>query len=152
MNADEYMIVQSDILKCLKPEEMDASLKPVCLSGTREDMLQTISDWIMNVDGEEPNVLWLHGLAGSGKSTIAATVADQFRTAPSQRLGAFVFFERGKTVQGSFIRTIAAQLANSDPTLRSHISASIKEHGEDVVQSLLDLPIPHFLPHHPLPS
>ena len=97
-------IAQSDILRCLEPASMNAALKPLCLSQTRENILQRISDWILNVDDQEPNVFWLHGLAGSGKSTIAATISKQFGSIPSQRSGAFLFFEREKTVRESVVR------------------------------------------------
>ena len=46
---------------------------PTCLPDTRVDVLQAIYNW---ADGQDEQViLWLSGLAGTGKSTIARTVA-----------------------------------------------------------------------------
>ncbi|OBZ66753.1 Vegetative incompatibility protein HET-E-1 [Grifola frondosa] len=47
-----------------------------CLPDTQVRILDSIYRWI---DAPEPhkNVLWLHGIAGSGKTTIASTVASQ---------------------------------------------------------------------------
>jgi len=67
---------------------MDASSRPVCLHGTRQDALAFITGWLtMPSDGT--NVLWLHGLAGSGKSTLSTTVAEYF--CELGQLGAFSF-------------------------------------------------------------
>ena len=40
-----------------------------CLRGTRTGVLLQLEDWLENVQGQR--VLWLNGLAGTGKSTIA---------------------------------------------------------------------------------
>ena len=48
-----------------------------CLRGTRTDVLWQIDHWLMNV--RDQRVFWLNGLAGTGKSTIAQTFADQLR-------------------------------------------------------------------------
>ena len=124
---------------------MNAAFRQLCLSRTREDMLQRISDWILNVDDQEPNVLWLHGLAGSGKSTIAATISKQFGSIPSQRSGAFLFFERERSVRESVVRTIAAQLASSNHILRLEISESINKYGEDIVRRDVDVQFEHLI-------
>ncbi|KAF6521868.1 hypothetical protein HZS61_013396 [Fusarium oxysporum f. sp. conglutinans] len=44
-----------------------------CLANTRVDLLRDLSDWIKN-DTSKP-ILWLNGMAGTGKSTIARTIA-----------------------------------------------------------------------------
>ena len=48
-----------------------------CLPGTRVDVLNFITAWAANPTGGQ-NVLWLHGVAGSGKSTLSTTVASLF--------------------------------------------------------------------------
>jgi polynucleotide 5'-kinase involved in rRNA processing len=83
--------VRMQTLRKLHPVAMDSSGRTECLPNTRLDILNRITDWITNPhDGH--NVLWIHGLAGSGKSTIATSVANLFRDL--NRLGAFVFFNR----------------------------------------------------------
>jgi predicted AAA+ superfamily ATPase len=78
-------VVKIENLKLLNPVQMDASLRPKYLQGTRQDILATLTSWLITpLEGR--NVLWLYGVAGSGKSTIATTVAQYFREI--RRLGA----------------------------------------------------------------
>jgi pantothenate kinase-related protein Tda10 len=45
-----------------------------CLSNTRVEVLREIHEW---ADGQDmPCIFWLNGMAGTGKSTIACTVAQ----------------------------------------------------------------------------
>ncbi|KAK7676707.1 hypothetical protein QCA50_020339 [Cerrena zonata] len=133
---------KSDALKELKPAAMNAASRPLCLHDTRESVMQTIIDWVVNIDDHEQNILWLHGLAGSGKSTIANTVSE--RVHELGRLGAFLFFERDKTDRDAVIHTMASQLADADPILRSNICASI-EHDRRTVNSRLEKQFAHLV-------
>jgi WD40 repeat protein len=78
-----------------------------------------------------PGLFWLSGAAGSGKSTIARTVARYF--ADRGRLGASFFFSRGRGDLGGtekLFTTLAAQLANALPSLKQHIyDAVTKDHN-----------------------
>jgi hypothetical protein len=68
------------------------------------------------------HIFWLNGFAGSGKSTIARTVAHQ--CAVEQLLGASFFFTRGGGDLASarkFVTTVAVQLAAAVPALKPHI-------------------------------
>ena len=53
-------------------------IREPCTEGTRVDILERIYSWALNPSSESPPVFWLTGQAGSGKSTIAYTVADHF--------------------------------------------------------------------------
>ena len=46
-----------------------------CLKGTRRAVLDTIEFWTR--DPSKSPVYWLNGLAGTGKSTIAKTIAER---------------------------------------------------------------------------
>ena len=46
-----------------------------CLKGTREAVLGEIELWANGFD--KPPVFWLDGLAGTGKSAIAQTIAER---------------------------------------------------------------------------
>ena len=52
-----------------------------CTPGTRVRILDDIVAWAKNISPGSPNVYWLFGPAGSGKSTIAYTVARRFEFA-----------------------------------------------------------------------
>jgi len=47
-----------------------------CMPGTREDVLTLIKSWLDDLN--EPNIFWLSGSPGSGKTTIASTVVADF--------------------------------------------------------------------------
>jgi hypothetical protein len=64
---------------------------PLCLPNTRTDLLQEIYNWVGGRD--KRCIFWLSGLAGTGKSTIARTVAGRCHDA--KQLGASFFFSRG---------------------------------------------------------
>src|SRR4051812_35992052 len=65
--------------------------KPTCLEETRVELLQEVEQWSWNPNGEF--IYWLSGSAGTGKSTIARTVATTLEKA--KQLGASFFFSRG---------------------------------------------------------
>ncbi|PVF92596.1 hypothetical protein CPB86DRAFT_801897, partial [Serendipita vermifera] len=100
-----------------------------CLPGTRIHVLNAINDW-MN-DPSSDQVLWLTDVAGSGKSTIARHLAEQWKG--SGQLGAFFFFNKNivdATNIQLFCSTIAAQLAHHSlyqSQLQSSIVNGMKE-------------------------
>jgi hypothetical protein len=111
--------------------------EPSCLSGTRIDVLREIDDWADKRDRQ--HIFWLSGLAGTGKSTIARTVARKYYE--QNRLGASFFFSRGGGDVGSagkFATSIAVQLAYSVPSLQQHICKAITERRDIKNQSLSD--------------
>ena len=77
-----------------------------------------------------PNVLWLSGVAGSGKSTIANTIATRFLNL--RRRGAFLHFARNDPVNSNpnaVIRTLSYQLARFHPRIRAAISKQLEENA-----------------------
>jgi NACHT domain len=116
-----------DTLDKLRPVTMDASSRIECLTDTRTGILKFIVDWV-NSSASDQNILWLHGLAGSGKSTLSTTIANIFRE--DNLLGAFLFFDRDITERSDptvVIRTLAYQLASSDHRIGAAIRAVIEE-------------------------
>lgn len=110
-------------LDSLPEASFDAANKqhvPLCLENTRREVLTQIRRW---ADGDgERRIYWLKGMAGTGKSTIALTVAREYND--KKRLGASFFFSRGQGDLAStrrFVMTIASQLAESSPELKMRI-------------------------------
>jgi hypothetical protein len=94
-----------------------------CHHGTRVALLDKIMAWSAAQDSR--HVFWLSGLAGTGKLTIARTVAR--RCTDEQRLGASYFFVRGGGDLASiakFVTTLAVHLAGTWPQLKPHICAA----------------------------
>ncbi|KAK2731054.1 hypothetical protein FQN57_003638, partial [Myotisia sp. PD_48] len=63
-----------------------------CLPNTRTELLSQISNWVESSDSK--GIFWLNGMAGTGKSTIARTVANFFKE--RGQLGATFFFKEGE--------------------------------------------------------
>ena len=74
MVADTFYL---ELKKKLNPPEFSGNDRPQCLEETRKRVLQSIDKW-MNAEGY-PNVFLLIRAAGTGKSTIATTVAGNIR-------------------------------------------------------------------------
>ena len=49
-----------------------------CTKGTREEILKDIIAWADDISADSPPVFWLTNQAGSGKTTIAYTIAQHF--------------------------------------------------------------------------
>lgn len=64
--------------------------KLACLDGTRKSTLSVVDLWSRSLDGQ--NVFWLKGVAGSGKSAIAHTVARALHVRGA--LASSFFFDR----------------------------------------------------------
>ncbi|KAK1488981.1 pfs domain-containing protein [Colletotrichum tamarilloi] len=100
--------------------------EPRCHPSTRVDILRDIETWAPHATG--PKLYWLSGLAGTGKSIIARTIAHEFYE--TNILGATFFFKRGEVDRGSaslFFGTLARQLAQRRPELSPYIVKAIKE-------------------------
>lgn len=108
-----------------------------CLANTRVDLLNKIYTW---ADGEDKwCIFWLNGMAGTGKSTIARTVARRYYE--QQRLAASFFFSKdGGDVghAGLFVTSIAVQLAQNVPASRQYIRDAVAERSDIASQSLRD--------------
>jgi adenylylsulfate kinase-like enzyme len=109
----------------------------LCLPDTRVQILHQIREW---ADGNDTrHIFWLNGWAGTGKSTIARTIAREHFD--RGKLGASFFFSKGDkdtSHAGKFVTTIARQLAQNVPSLLLYICEVIKERGDIINQSLRD--------------
>lgn len=118
---------QSQSLDTAIEASHDAASKeqlPSCLENTRVDVLSRIQGWI-DGDGER-RLYWLKGMAGTGKSTIALTIARNY--AMHKRPGASFFFSRGGGDLASankFVVTIAAQLSRTLPGFQKHLDHAL---------------------------
>jgi hypothetical protein len=123
-------------MKNLNPIEVDASQRPECLPGTRQDILSALTEWLAT-PSDRGNVFWLHGVAGAGKSTISTTISQYFRNLG--RLGAFIFFDRNNTAGRSpsaVVRTIAYWMAASNNYIRDAVCTAITSDATVITASL----------------
>ena len=89
-----------------------------CLKGTRRAILDEIEHWSRDFD--KPPIYWLNGLAGTGKSTVAQTIAERLFT--DDHLGASFFCSRDFEDRNNLhfiFPTLAVQLARRYTEFRS---------------------------------
>jgi hypothetical protein len=106
-----------------------------CLPQTRTEILHQVATWVE--DPRAKSIFWLNGMAGTGKSTIARTVAKSFRQ--KGLLGASFFFKRGEGDCGNarrFFPTIATQLTFEVHQLAPHIAKVIEANPTISTKSL----------------
>ena len=108
-----------------------------CLKGTRETVLDKIEHWVE--DFEESPIFWLNGLAGTGKSAIAQTIAE--RLFANNCLGASFFCSRGVEDRSNLqliFPTLAFQLAQQYPKFRSSLVPLLQSNPDITHESLQD--------------
>ena len=106
-----------------------------CHPGTREGVVKAITEWVDKPDPEK-RILWVNGLGGTGKSTIAQTIIKRYK---DSRIAATFFFLKGHAECGNANRlftTLAWQMAKSIPETRPHIESILNTqrliHTEDL--------------------
>ncbi|KAF2738129.1 hypothetical protein EJ04DRAFT_429802 [Polyplosphaeria fusca] len=96
-----------------------------CFPNTRTELLDHIRGWANDKDSKP--IFWLNGAAGTGKSTIARTIARTFDD--KRQLGASFFFKRGEGERGNamrFFTTIATHLSLRVLELRPGVKKAIE--------------------------
>jgi len=108
-----------------------------CLKGTRRDIQDKIRLWKRDFD--KPPIYWLNGPAGTGKSTIAQTIAESIFS--DGQLGASFFcsrdFEDRRNLKFIF-PTLAVQLARRHAEFRSIFVPLVQSNPGVVHESLYD--------------
>ena len=134
-----YFGLVSTTLDRLKPAPRREGT--ACLLGTRNDILQQIRDWIAN--DQAPNILWLRGSPGTGKTAVASSLVSELGTKP----GARFFFKRDDAAVNDPVvlwRTIAFDLARTDPIFKKILLDVLKgdqvdPEGVNVQAQFMDL-------------
>jgi hypothetical protein len=128
---DQYNIHHTEITYKAEDDPVLTSLKPVrrfyvqpCMPGTRQWMINKIHDWLD--DHKAPNILWLSGSPGAGKSAVATTLVSNLQEAG--QLGSSFFCKRDDIAlsdPASCWRTIAFDLAQYDPVIAKRMVENI---------------------------
>ncbi|KAI0327090.1 hypothetical protein GY45DRAFT_1437228 [Cubamyces sp. BRFM 1775] len=101
-----------------------SSVHVQCHKDTRKEVLETLRSWLRPEHptlSDQP-ILWLHGLTGSGKSTIALTIANQWDN--DKLLGASFFCARDgdRSNVNCIFRRIAYKLTHHIPAFREQLT------------------------------
>jgi hypothetical protein len=124
-----------DLLDRLRPVKEAfhdaANASETCLAGTREQLLADLSAWFDDLDPSRERVFWLNGLAGTGKTTVARTMAAHAHK--EGRLGATFFFSRNVAAARdpvAILPTIAYQLADYQSPFRVSMCTSLSSNRD----------------------
>src|SRR6266478_9222170 len=126
-------------------ESLDAGKVARCLEGTRVDILNLISRWIggggVQLEGDDmannPHILWISGSAGTGKTTIAYTIAETCSNHGT--LGASFFCSRDYAERSSpnlIFTTIAHQLGLFSPLFKVELTRALQSNPDIVYSSV----------------
>ncbi|KAJ6569854.1 hypothetical protein DFH09DRAFT_830654, partial [Mycena vulgaris] len=100
----------------------------LCAPGTRVEIQTDILEWLSPQRTKE-HIVWITGIAGSGKSTLSATLVESLREKHTPVAAQF-FISRNipETIDpAKIIPTIAQQLAELSPAAAALSSRRIEE-------------------------
>jgi hypothetical protein len=99
----------------------------LCHKGTRIGILEAIRSWANQSDNTK-QIFWLNDLAGTGKSTIAATLAEHWIEG-GQLAGRFFFSLNSKVTSSTseFCIIVAKDMIDQIPALRNTVETVIKD-------------------------
>jgi hypothetical protein len=99
-----------------------------CLHGTRETIIEEIVQWVNSPNGDDvARIFFLSGVAGSGKSAIAHTIAKLFDQ--QNRLGSSYCFDIADRVNrrpSNLLSTIALDIADLDHHWKTSLTNTMK--------------------------
>ena len=148
---------QKAALKSLRPSEKadhktvleeQGVKRDVCTDGTRVKILEDITKWANDSSLASPRVFWLTGQAGSGKTTIAYTIAKRFEETGNANQhtilgGNFLCSRQFQETQAEtrIIPTIAYQLAFKCKSYANalHVADKFDAVNHDVSSQMMDL-------------
>ncbi|KJA17608.1 hypothetical protein HYPSUDRAFT_206073 [Hypholoma sublateritium FD-334 SS-4] len=100
---------------------------PKCLPRTREAVINKIAAWLHDPQNFRP-LMWMYGPAGSGKTSIAQSIAELL--AELDRLGGSFFWSRSgagrPTTTKQFAATVCFQLCKVIPGLIDHVASALE--------------------------
>jgi len=113
-------------------------LRKSCMEGTRTTILQEIENEIKNVNA--PNVIWIRGSPGVGKSVLAASIASRLGD-QKKHVISFRFNRTQSTTitTNALWRAVACDLARLHLSLRSHLTQSTQGHSSFDIDQLFKL-------------
>ncbi|KAJ7938605.1 hypothetical protein B0H13DRAFT_1587562, partial [Mycena leptocephala] len=107
-----------------------------CLPGTRSEIIKDITQRLTTPS--EARIVWLSGVAGSGKSTVATSVSEYFRGLG--RLGTFLCFTRNDVVGSDptlVLHAVAFGLAKAHPHIERAICSALSR-DSNLVEAPID--------------
>ncbi|KAF5337527.1 hypothetical protein D9758_016982 [Tetrapyrgos nigripes] len=127
MRTDEGMEMLRVLKEKLNPIAKPARKKDTCLEGTR---VKILNDLCNGVTEANTTIVWIYGIAGSGKSAIAVSLAHKIRkidTKKEVKLALTFHCVKGQET---------SDICNLVPTLSYHLAQVFPEYGKGLLESL----------------
>ncbi|KAJ7831685.1 hypothetical protein B0H14DRAFT_1180397, partial [Mycena olivaceomarginata] len=129
-NEGHMLLIKEKLANHLatKHEHTDQS-KSLCAANTRMEIQADIKQWLSPQPSNCEHIFWITGIAGSGKSTLSATIVDNLRKEGTPVAAQF-FISRNipETIDPSkIIPTLAKQLAEFSPAAAHIIHDTLKK-------------------------
>ncbi|KAG6847220.1 hypothetical protein H0H93_009442, partial [Arthromyces matolae] len=144
--ADLWALEHLDKLPRAKDARYDYVDLPLCSEGTREGVLNQIMSWAKDKDAHQ--IYWLNGGAGTGKTTIALTIASMLAKDTSIFSASFFCSRSSESRSDSrlIFPTFSYLFARCDVKLRNRIVRVIRQMpdvghalpGEQLMKLLVD--------------
>ncbi|VDB93439.1 unnamed protein product [Peniophora sp. CBMAI 1063] len=111
--------------------DLSAQRRDACLPGTRVEVLETLLSW--SADPGAPRIYWLHGMAGTGKSSISRSFAQTLRE--NGTLGGSYFCSRESRAEladtNRIVPTLAAALTGFDIQYKVALLSVLKRYSSE---------------------
>ena len=154
---EQEQVEQELLFRRLTPVKTGYHHELRCMDGTRQSLLNQITDWVANKSGQENvlqrNVYWLYGLPGIGKTSLAHSICASL-SERNHLAGAF-FCQRGDPNLSdpiNILPTFTHKLAIHFPPFRTIVVKHLRDHPSLTPESMegsLFLDFIHSLPRHP---
>ncbi|KAJ7708179.1 hypothetical protein B0H17DRAFT_1124953 [Mycena rosella] len=144
---DQNFIKEKLVNHVATKHEFTDQSKTFCADNTRVEIQEEIRRWLLPQPSNSEHIFWITGIAGSGKSTLSATVVDELRKKHTPVAAQF-FISRNipETIDPEkIIPTIAKQLSEFSPAaarvMRDKLKYGFPSSRKEQVEALLLAPI-----------
>src|SRR5258706_3936237 len=155
--AEQERVEQDFLFKRLKPVETGYHRKLRCMDGTRQSLLNQITDWVADKSSQENflqrNAYWLYGSPGIGKTSLAHSICASLH---ERKNLAGAFFCRRDDPNLSepinILPTFIHELAIHFPPFRTIVAKYLRDDPKLTPESMkgsLFLDLIRSLPRHP---
>src|SRR5258706_4018392 len=148
---------QDFLFRRLKPVETGYHRNLCCMDGTRQSLLNQITDWVVNKSGQEhvlqKNAYWIYGSPGIGKTSLAHSICASLHK--RSHLAAAFFCRRDDpnlSEPMNILPTLIHELAIHFPAFRTIVAKHLRDDPKLTPESLkgsLFLDFIRSLPRHP---
>ena len=148
---------QEFLFRRLKPVDTNYHRDLCCMDGTRQSLLNHVTDWVANKSAQEDvlhsNTYWFYGSPGIGKTSLAHSICANLHE--QNRLAGAIFCRRDDpdlSKPMNILPTFIHKLAMIFPPFRSIVAKRLRDDPNLTPESMKGALILDFirsLPHHP---